>query len=131
MRKNALSVAIIIAVLAIATSLYFYSELRSLKTDPAKISAEEVQKLVSKVGEIIVLPQGETPTVATVTDPEALRSQAFFAQAAKGDKVLLFTNARKAILYRPDTNKIVEVAPINIGSNAAPAPTPSKSGSSQ
>jgi len=64
------------------------------------------------VGRIIVLPNDEEPTVATVTDPEKLRDQVFFANAKAGDKVLIYTKARKAYLYDPIAGKLVEVAPI-------------------
>lgn len=119
LKGNALTIIIIVAVLAIATSLYFYSELRELKTNPGKAGQEEVQKLMSEVSKLILLPVDETPTVATVTDPAALKDQQFFAHAEIGDKVLLFTNARKAILYRPETHKIIEVAPISLGNTQA------------
>ena len=39
----------------------------------------------------------------------------FFSKAKVGDKVIIYTNARKAILYDPVAGKIVEVAPVNIG----------------
>jgi hypothetical protein len=74
--------------------------------------AAEVKDLVEKVGELIVLPEGEVPTVATVSDPEKLRSQAFFENARIGHKVLIYTKARKAYLYDPKIHKLIEVAPI-------------------
>ncbi len=67
------------------------------------------------VGRLIVLPEDEVPTIATVTDLEALQGQPFFANAKLGDKVLIFAKAGKAILYDPVEQKIVEVAPVNLG----------------
>jgi hypothetical protein len=81
-------------------------------------SAAEIQELVSKVSKLIVLPENEEPTVATVTDPEKLSSQDFFSSAQTGDKVLIYASAQKAILYRPSEGKIIEVAPINADANA-------------
>ena len=95
-------------------------ELEEFRTNPAA-SASEVRVLVDRVGRIVALPTDETPTVATITDVEKLKEQPFFANAKNGDKVLIFSNARKAYLYRPDDNKIIEVAPINVTQNQ---PTP-------
>ncbi len=86
--------------------------------DPQGVAKQETRDLVAAVSKLIVLPDGEDPTVATVSEPNKLKSQAFFAKAQKGDKVLIYTNAKKAILYNPETNKIIEVAPINIGNPA-------------
>ena len=86
------------------------------------ITRSEAEELIAKVSKLIVLPEGELPTIATVSDPEKVKSQPFFARAKKGDKVLIFANARRAILYDPVADKIVEVAPINLGS---PIPAPS------
>lgn len=107
---------LVIAVLASgASAYYFYNEASALKKDPNKVAREDTEKLVAQVGRLIVLPEGETPTVATVSDPEKLKDQPFFARAKKGDKVLIYTNTRKALLYDVENKKIVEVAPINIG----------------
>jgi len=75
---------------------------------------KEVEDLVNKVSKLIALPEDENPTVATVTDIEAVKDQTFFAKAQNGDKVLIYTNARKAILYRPSENRILEVGLVNI-----------------
>ena len=68
------------------------------------------------------LPQ-EVPTVATVSDVSKLKNQAFFANAKNGDKVLIYQNAKKAILYRPSSNKIVEFGPINLGAAQTASPS--------
>ena len=106
-----LTVAVLISA---GFSVYFWNEARALKKNPQRAAQEETLKLIGAISKLIVLPEGENPTIATVTDPEALRSQPFFAKAQTGDKVLIYTNVRKAILYSPTQNKIVEVAPINI-----------------
>ncbi len=72
----------------------------------------EINTLIERVGELIVLPTGEEPTVATVSDPEKLKDQVFFANAKVGDKVLIYTKARKAYLYDPEGDILLEVAPI-------------------
>ena len=75
---------------------------------------EDVKKLLSEVGKLITLPNGEDPTVATVTDVEKVKEQAFFKNAKNGDKVIIYTNAKKAILYRPSERRIIEVGAVNI-----------------
>jgi hypothetical protein len=107
---------IVIVVLAIlflgtlGTTYYFYQKAHSITSkDPQK----ELEQTIKMVGKHLVLPTNETPTMATVSDPEKLKDQAFFANAKKGDKVLIYANSQKAILYDPEADRIVEVAPIN------------------
>lgn len=102
-------------LVAVGFAGYFWYEASALKKNPQRAAQQETQKLLANVSALIVLPEGENPTIATVTDPERLKDQPFFAKAQTGDKVLIYTNSRKAILYSPSQNKIVEVAPINIG----------------
>lgn len=74
----------------------------------------EIKKLVEEMGKIIELPEGETPTMATVSDLEMVKDQSFFKNAKVDDKVLVYTNAKKAYLYRPSERKIIEVGVVNI-----------------
>ena len=118
------------------TTLYFYSrwgsakaqlqrvqaELADVRQNPGKAAKEETQALLRRIGQLIVLPQGEEPTVATVNDPERLKVQPFFALAKQGDKVLIYTNAKKAILYDTGNHKIIEVAPVSFGNQADGTP---------
>lgn len=116
-QNNLVTILAVVAVVAAGSSLYFYGEYRNLKQDPNRVAQEESSELVASIAKLIVLPLDETPTIATVSDPEKVKNQPFFANAKLGDKVLIYTNAKKAILYSPEANKIVEVAPINIGNS--------------
>lgn len=117
--------AVITVLVATAIGGYFiYQKTTSPVQQAAQNPQDEVRQLVAEVGKLIELPKGEDPTVATVTDVEQLRTQPFFQNAQNGDKVLIYQNAKKAILYSPSTKKVLEVAPLNIGTESAqPAPT--------
>jgi len=87
----------------------------------------ETDALVAEVGKLIALPTDEKPTVATITDIDKIKDQPFFKNAKNGDKVLIYTTANKAILYRPSERRIIEVGAVNIGGGVQPttgSPTP-------
>lgn len=120
MKKVVLAV-VVLAVLAAAAFLgvrYMQAqkEIQRL-SNPQEASRAEADKLKADVGKLLELPADETPTVATVVDASKLKEQPFFAKSENGDKVLIFSQSRKAILYRPSTNKVIEVAPINLGNS--------------
>lgn len=111
----------VIAIVAIIAGVYFFTQFQKaekLLNSPQQLSVDEAGKIIEKVGKLIELPAG-TPTVATVSDIAKLKDQPFFAKAQNGDKVLIYSEAKKAIIYRTSTNKIVEVSNVNLG--AAPA----------
>lgn len=101
----------LVVILALCLSGYFYYKLQSLENNID--NKQETKDLLSKVAKLYLIPTGEEPTIATVSDPEALRNKSFFTQSQKGDKVLIFIKAGKAVLYRPSINKIIEIVPIN------------------
>ena len=116
----------VIAIIAIVAAGYFYMQVKKLQKDPQAQAVKETNKLISQVSKLTVLPEGEIPTIATVSDKEKLKEQPFFDKAQDGDKVLIYTNAKKAILYSVSMNKILEIAPLNIGAQPVaktPAPT--------
>lgn len=109
--KSIIIILIILLGASLGAGFYFYK--KSINNTP-KDTQKELQDTIKIIGKLMVLPTDETPTLATVNDPEKLKNQAFFANAKVGDKVLIYTNAKKAILYNPAQNKIVEVSPLNI-----------------
>lgn len=122
-RKNIIVAVVIALLLALALGLYYQnlSAQRKLKAlaNPQEAAKVETEALVKRVAKLAALPADETPTVATVVDAEKLRAQQFFARSENGDKVLMYTKAKRAYLYRPSTNQIVEIAPIDIGKTQA------------
>lgn len=91
-----------------------YTDAQELLVNPEIAAQKEIEEYTTRVGKLMDLPSDEEPTIATILDKDALADQAFFANAENGDKVLIYSAATKAILYRPSTNRIIEVAPIDI-----------------
>lgn len=101
-----------------ATAFYFYRKYEKITKNPDAMAQEEKKNIADKAGKLMELPD-EEPMLATVTDKEKLKGQPFFAGAQNGDKVLIYANSQKAILYRPSVNKIIGVAPLTSNSQNA------------
>lgn len=123
LKKFLIPLITLVVLAAGGAGYYFYTQYKTAQANPQATAQKEVDALIAQVGKLIILPANETPTIATVSDPEKLKGQAFFVNALQGDKVLIYSTAKKAILYRPSAKKIIEVAPINLG-NPAPVPSP-------
>ena len=117
---------VIVALVALSGFLvykYIHSQNDVKRLSNLQESArEETRQLIKNVGKLVEIPSNETPTIATVSDASKVKDQAFFAKAQNGDKVLIFSQARRAILYRPSADKVIELAPINIGNNTTSQP---------
>lgn len=112
-KKHILYLFVFLIILVIVL-LFLLVKFVFLKKDIIKT---EVEVLVEKVGEHMFLPYGEIPSLATVTEPEKLKGQSFFENAKEGDKVLIYSKSQKAILYDPNADKIVNIAPVSLDSN--------------
>lgn len=124
-KKRAKTLFVLFVVLVVlGAGGYLYKRNQDLSAEnkrlsnPTEVAKQQQEELVALVGALVDLPSGETPTVATVSDSAKLKEQAFFELAQNGDKVLIYTKAKKAYLYRPSTDKIINIAPVNIGDGA-------------
>lgn len=101
-----------ITSMAVFGAVYFYMEYQKVLKNPEIITKQETEWLVEKVDKLMVVPTGEIPSTATVLEKDKLKDQEFFKNSENGDKILIYSKAKKAILYRPSTNKIIEVMPL-------------------
>lgn len=84
------------------------------RVHPELSRTEQAQALLEKVSALIQLPTSETPSMASINDAaSAKQSQPFLANAQNGDVLIVYAQAGEAILYRPSTNKLVAVGPVD------------------
>ncbi len=112
--KILISLLVIFFIASAVFAGYYYKKVKDLTKNESALKDTQLKEVIEKVGKLVVLPQGEQPTLATVSDPSQLQNQPFFKSAKKGDQVLVYINARRAILYDPIANKIIDIAPLNV-----------------
>jgi hypothetical protein len=112
-RNKLAIVSIAVMVLLALIAGYFFWQYTKLKANPDAAAQETTQRLVTEVDKLYQLPD-EKPTVAQINDKDKLKEQPFFKSAQNGDYLLIFTNAKLAVLYREDENKLINVGPIAI-----------------
>lgn len=78
-------------------------------SDPNVSAKATEDELIEKVKKIALVPTDERPTIANITDADKLKGQPLFAHIQNGDKVLLYTKARREVVYRPSTNQVITV----------------------
>lgn len=117
-------------VIALGVATFFYVQWQEAREQVEQIKSEnqiedanidkEVERAVNALSESVLLPTGETPTISTITNKEELlENREFFESAENGDQVLVYHQAKKAFLYRPSTNKLINLAPINISGDVS------------
>ncbi len=131
MRKKVLLILLLLAVVGVSYGGYrIYQRTFAQSPDAAAETEKEIAEVVQKVGVLTELPTDQIPVLATVTEKEKLVAQPFFARAENGDKVLFYTALGRAILYRPSTNKIIDMTVIAVNEPPttavpeSPEPTP-------
>lgn len=99
--------------------------------DPATREQERIQrdilKLVERVERHAIVPQ-EIPVVYTITDVQELqKQQEFFMDATDGDKLLIFPQTAKAVIYSPDRDIVVTMGPVSIAPSDTKSATENQS----
>jgi hypothetical protein len=115
-------IAIIVAVLVTWACVYIFIFNSSNKTPENNLSQvtddvnvqAEIKSLTEKVSKFTALPSDDAPQLFEITDPiQLVGKKAFFKDAQKGDKVLVYVKSAKAIIYRESTDKIINVGPVS------------------
>lgn len=112
--KSKIILTFLVVILLIISSVLFWQYQKTTGQ-----GNNELESIMSKLDLMIDLPD-ESPTLATVSDKNKLPDEPFYKKAENGDKVLIFNNASKAILYRPSSGKILEFVTVSIGITPSP-----------
>ena len=126
MRNKLIIAIVVVVVVGIGASLVWSRQgadsLAKLAAQPgAKVSGDQVNQLVARIGQFITVPSGEQPSVVVLQNvAELAKQQTFYQNAKDGDILLLFSN--RAIIYDAIANKLVNVGPI-VRNDATPLPT--------
>lgn len=77
-------------------------------------SQQEANQIHAALKKLVVVPD-EQPIIATIINAQTLVEQSnFYEHAQNGDKLVIFQNAARTYLYRPQENLIVNVGPLLI-----------------
>ena len=109
-------VVLLLLVVSIGAAIYFWNDAQEAKSNsPEAVAArnqEESTQIVSNLSAILFIESESDPTVARVEDPETLKAANpdFYSNAQTGDYLILYP--QRAIIYRAEENKIINIAPI-------------------
>lgn len=120
--KTKFAVAALLSVLLVFIALLYYQQKQTerLLKSPDNAHEESSRRLIDQIGKHVLLPKDEKPTVATVSDVSKLAKQPFFADAQNSDRVLVYTKARKVVLYRPASDRIISFSSLNLEQKSLP-----------
>lgn len=129
--KTTLRLVVVLGLLAFgAWSFWRYQQTQEqlrLLSDPqaqSELAAKERMDLLAKVGKLMVLPEGEDPLILNIQNAEEMaKVQPFFQNTIDDDKILIYVEAGKSIIYSPSRNIIVNSGALSVGGTALPLDT--------
>ncbi len=109
------TVGAILVVISLILALHYYRVASNLRQEVARPSQnaqgiDQSTEAILAVGKHLLLPQGEQPQIARVTDLAKLANIPFFGNALIGDQVLVYCKSSLSILFSPSRDKVIEVS---------------------
>lgn len=100
---------------------FFYKYQDALQREPNR----ESQRITQAIEKVVALPD-EEPVLSTVQDKSKLTNTALRVRAENGDKLLIYSKAKRLIIYRPSTKKVVDMLTIQGAPSDVAAPAQSQ-----
>ncbi len=107
-RKVLMGALVMFLLLAVGSTAILFIKYQDLQQANSK---QEREQIVSKIEDVVALPD-EQPSLSTVVDASKFANPALKARAQNGDKLLIYTKAKQLILYRPSTQKVIDMLAI-------------------
>lgn len=115
-RKIAIVALVGMVIIFAISAGFFIWQQKNTKTQaaPKKETAEQTStRILREVSKIYALPKDEEPSVAAIEDSSKLNGQTFFDQAQDGDYLLVYPDAKLALIYRAQVGQLINVGPIS------------------
>ena len=115
---------VIVTLIAVGAAGFFAYKYQAISNNPQQQleqkNSTETKEVIDALSKIIALPTDKQPTVAKVEDAETLKktNQTFYKDISQGDYLVLYTD--RAIIFRKQENKVINVAPIVDSSKISP-----------
>ncbi len=120
MKKDIWALIVIILVIIAGGVYYWMQPDKIVNKSNSDISTVEAQAVLEKLQRHIILPVDEVPKIVQIDDPiQAVQTQPFLAGVQKGDLLIVYVKAQKAIVYSPSRDIIVNVGPISVTPEAS------------
>ncbi len=117
-------VLFVVCLLALGASLFFYKKYQAAQGTGGPAQAE----IVEKISRTIQLPN-ETPTLMTIADKRKLSNATLAARVEDRDLLLIFGQAKRLVIYRPSSGKVIDMLTFSdkseLPANANPPPATS------
>ncbi len=115
-KKIALITLNIVVIVGLGfTSGFYFVKYRNEKNNNLTTD-QRIAKYEKEISKSYTLPSGDKATLADVKSAEELKkdeaNKDFFKDVVNGDILLIYTNSKLGILYRPDTKKIIKTGPL-------------------
>jgi len=108
-------IALVVFVIVAMAAIFFAGQFFATQSSNSKTADDATkERILSKVENLYMLPEG-TPTIALVQNKAQLSGQAFYDKVENGDYLVIYDQAKLALIYREAVNKLVNVAPIALG----------------
>ncbi len=76
---------------------------------------EEAKQLAEIVSKFVLVDKNQVPDIVTISDAETMvKQQSVFKGVVNGDKILVYVQDKKAIVYSPSRDIIVNILPITM-----------------
>ena len=126
--KLGMFLAVVVCVLGVFVWLFLQyrgvkQEVLLLSSDKESVAMQqnEIDSILAQVQKHMLLPDTQTPVVATIVNAASLaEEQAFYRNAVDGDILLVYPE--KALIYSPTRNVLINVGPVYVESPADSAP---------
>jgi hypothetical protein len=107
--KKSIVVLAVLCAAAMGCAVFFFFQYQGALQNT---QAKQQQQLLERLGATVILPT-ETPLFLSISDKSKLSNTTLAARVDNGDTLIVYSQAKRLIVYRPAAQKIVDMLSID------------------